>query len=543
MTLFGRKKKLLAVVVAIVSVVIAIEYLFLYNMVHKRPFAEKDEFEVSFKQPRQVEHSDPQVLSSEPFFSEALISDGSGEGRFTNTNINSDEKHANAFDTEHPGHADDFEINVPGCIANSSQVTCSASEAVSWPEEPLHITSFGECFNPERPMRIISHLEDIYSILLQYPPRKPVLVGPTYQVDIPEWEDAMVARNICYDTDVSETAAGRYENELMGTCIIPMPALESSVSYDKVGRGRTDCNCEDKDSIRCVRQHILEAREELRESLGHERFIELGFCEMGEVVADKWSEEEEQLFHKVVFSNPVSMGKNFWKDLASVFPYRTKMDIVSYYFNVFMLWKRSVQNRCESVSIDSDNDEWQGTDDSGNNDVFSDEDEDSVVESPVCQGDFPYHQNQESGLCVCDEDAADETCDNHSIYFDSAADNIKVSETYSGKLSSNQGPMAQLHENNLKDEQAKHKKLEVQDDSCTSSDTGAASQETPVTADNSDQRQGNPNWLNNGGSHGYVSEPCDTKVWDSGYTTTCQNTKMDFLPTCSMIEEVFGDGS
>lgn len=392
-------------------------------------------------------------------------------------------------------------------------------------------------------MRTISRLEDIYSILLQYPPRKPVLVGPHYQADIPEWEDSLVARNTCHDTDVSATAAGIYENELMGTCIIPMPALESSVSDDKVGRGRSDCNCEDKDSVRCARQHILEAREELRESLGHERFIELGFCEMGEVVADKWSEEEEQLFLKVVFSNPVSMGKNFWKDLASVFPYRTKMDIVSYYFNVFMLWKRSVQNRCESGSIDSDNDEWQGTDDSGNNEVFSDEDEDSVVESPVCQGDFPHHQNLESGLCVCDEDVADETCHNHSIDFDSAADNIKVSETYSGKLFSNQGPILQVHENNLKDEQAKHEKLEVQDDSCTSSDTGPASQETPVTADHGDQRQGNPNGLNNGGSHGYVSEPSDTKVWDSGYTTTCQKTKMDFLPTCSMIEEVFGNGS
>ncbi|XWS60472.1 hypothetical protein CRYUN_Cryun07bG0039300 [Craigia yunnanensis] len=457
-------------------------------MVHKRPFVEEDTVEVSYKQSRQAEHGSQRVSSSEPFFSEdaALISNDSGAGRFTNANTKCDKKLANAVDTKHSGNAEDFEANVPGCISISSLGTCSTGEEDSWPEEPLHIPSFGECFNPERPVRTLARSEDIYSILLQCPPRKPVLVGPNYQADIPEW-DSLVAWNTSNDTDVSETAAGRCENELMGTCIIPMPALESSAYDDKVGSGRTNCSCEDKDSISCVRQHILEAREELRKSLGHESFMKLGFCDMGELVAEKWSAEEEQLFHKVVFSNPASLGRNFWDSLASVFPYRTKEDIVSYYFNVFMLRKRFEQNRCESMRIDSDNDEWQGTDDSGNNEVeFSDEDEDSVVESPVCQEDFAHHQSHGNGLCVFDEDAADETCDNHSIGFASGADAIRVSETYSGKLFSNCGsdPIAQVHENNLKDAQGKHEEREVQDDSCTSSDTVVASQETQVNADN-----------------------------------------------------------
>ncbi|KAK8493201.1 hypothetical protein V6N12_008702 [Hibiscus sabdariffa] len=470
-----------------------------FNMVHKRPFVEEDAFEVSNKQSRQAEDCNLWVLSSEPLFSEALVSECS----------------------------EDFKANVPGCTAIPSQGTCSVGEDNSWPEEPLHIASYGECFNPERPIRTISRLEDIYSILLQCPPRKPVLVGPNYQADIPEWEDLSVVGNNCNDSDVLETAACRYGIELMRACIIPMTDLESFAYDDKVGRGRTNCNCEDKDSVRCVRQHILERREELRESLGLERFMELGFCDMGEVVADKWSEEEEHLFHKVVFSNPVSIGRNFWKILASVFPYRTKMDIVSYYFNVFMLRKRSVQNRCESMSIDSDNDEWQGTDDSDNSEVSSEEDEDSVVESLVCQEDFPHHESRENGLCVFHEDAA--------------------AETYSGKLFSNRGsvPVAQVNANILEYEQGEHEKQEAQDDSCTSSDMGPAShsQETPLTADNGDRWQGNVNGLNSGGSHGYGSEPCDSKVWDSGYATTCQKNKIDFLPTCSMIEEVFGDGS
>lgn len=48
-------------------------------MVHKRPFIE-DVFEVSCKQPRQAEHSNQWVLSSEPLFPEgaALFSNASG---------------------------------------------------------------------------------------------------------------------------------------------------------------------------------------------------------------------------------------------------------------------------------------------------------------------------------------------------------------------------------------------------------------------------------------------------------------------------------
>ncbi|XP_022728587.1 uncharacterized protein LOC111284132 [Durio zibethinus] len=515
-------------------------------MVHKRPFVEEDTFKAPYKQSRQEEYSNQRVLSSDPFFPEdaAQISNVSGEGRFTNANTKCDEKLANTIDTKHLENAEDFGANFPGCNAISSLGTYSIGEEHSWPDEPLNIPSFGECFNPQRPVKTLARLEDIYSILLQCPPRKPVLVGPNYQADIPEW-DSQVARNTSNDSDVTETAAGRCENELMGTCIIPMPALESSAYDDNIGSGRTNCSCEDKGSVRCVRQHIQEAREELRRSLGHERFMELGFCDMGELVAEKWSEEEEQLFHQVVFSNPASLGRNFWDSLASVFPYRTKEDIVSYYFNVFMLRKRSEQNRCDSMSINSDNDEWQGTDDSDNNEVeFSDEDEDSVVESLLCQEDFAHHQSLENGLCVFDEDAADETCDNHSTDFGSGVDVLKVSETYSGKLFSKCGsdPIAQVHENTLKDAPGEQEEREVQDDSCTSSDTGAASQELQVNADNGDQWQGNFNGLINGSSHGYVLEPCDTKVWDAGYTT-CQKNKIDLLPTCSMIEEVFGDGS
>ncbi|KAH1084404.1 hypothetical protein J1N35_024165 [Gossypium stocksii] len=89
--------------------------------------------------------------------------------------------------------------------------------------------SFAECFNPERPVRTVARLEDIYSILLQYPPRKPVLVGPNYQSGIPEW-DSQVTRNASNCKEAFEIAS-RYEREVIGTCIMPIPTLESSALH------------------------------------------------------------------------------------------------------------------------------------------------------------------------------------------------------------------------------------------------------------------------------------------------------------------------
>lgn len=103
----------------------------------------------------------------------------------------------------------------------------------------------------------------------------------------------------------------------------------------------------------------MEARQRLRETLGQDMFEKLGFCDMGEEVADKWSEDEEHAFDEVVLSYPASLDKNFWDHLSGIFPSRTKKDLVSYYFNVFMLRKRAEQNRFDPLNIDSDNDEWQ----------------------------------------------------------------------------------------------------------------------------------------------------------------------------------------
>ncbi|KAI9164973.1 hypothetical protein LWI28_005346 [Acer negundo] len=69
-----------------------------------------------------------------------------------------------------------------------------------------------------------------------------------------------------------------------------------------------NCDYLDEGSVRCVQQQVMEAREKLLKSFGHEKFVKLGFRDMGEEVSGKWSEAEEQVFHEVVYSNPVSSG-------------------------------------------------------------------------------------------------------------------------------------------------------------------------------------------------------------------------------------------
>lgn len=103
----------------------------------------------------------------------------------------------------------------------------------------------------------------------------------------------------------------------------------------------------------------MDAREKLIITLGQEEFMQMGFSHMGESVAQRWTEEEENLFHEVVSSNPESRGRNFWVVLQKAFPSSSFKDLVSYYFNVFVLRKRAHQNRFDRSNADSDNDEWQ----------------------------------------------------------------------------------------------------------------------------------------------------------------------------------------
>ena len=469
------------------------------------------------------------------------------EGGFGKGNAEVDEKLSNDIFTELPS-AEDTEASVPGCISISSWATSSTSEEGFWLEAPVHGSCFPDYFHAERPTRTLSHCEDIYSILLDGPPRKRVPIGPNHQADIPAW-GVQGTKTTSNHLDTSEAnsdsnpiSGDEDEKRLMGTCVIPMPDLElSSCNGVKVGNGRIDCSCEDGGSVRCVRQHIMEARETLLKNIGLERFVELGFDDMGENVTQKWNEEEEHLFIEIVFLNPASLGKNFWKNLSIVFSSRAKKEIVSYYFNVFMLRRRAEQNRCVPMNIDSDNDEWQGSDDYGDNELgMTEEDEDSVVESPLYHDDPGSDQSREDDLQENDKDATDGTCDNN-VDIASGEGVTNVSETSPKKLPNNCGssPSIPLQDKTPLDERGDG---EVQDDSCTSSDSVVASQATQAKSANGNHWPSSINGLSSGVGHEYMVEPCDTKVWDAGFMP-CPKNKVDLLSTCSMIEEIFGDGS
>eukprot|EP00249_Psilotum_nudum_P018363 c26765_g1_i1 orf=390-1421(-) len=125
----------------------------------------------------------------------------------------------------------------------------------------------------------------------------------------------------------------------------------------RVGKGRSEvCSCTHRGSIDCVRLHIEEKRQALKDEVG-EAFFAWGFDKMGESVSEKWMHDEELTFQEIVRMNPSSLEKNFWISLLGAFPSKSMADLVSYYFNVFVVRKRAMQNRYNPENIDSDDDE------------------------------------------------------------------------------------------------------------------------------------------------------------------------------------------
>ncbi|XP_076890380.1 uncharacterized protein LOC143541434 [Bidens hawaiensis] len=238
----------------------------------------------------------------------------------------------------------DLEINEPLPLVTG----IDTSEYDSGPGPMIPPNLFSELFEYNFPRRQLFQYEDIYSMAFNGSPRKEIPIGPNHQADVPE-----------FDPEIAKEYHQHGEMELLqGVCVIP---THNSI-FDDSSDIQTDCKCSDHGSIRCVQQHVKEARLKLKERYGEEKFVAFGMLDMGEEVANRWSEdEEERLYHAVVYSNPVSVGRMFWKQLSVAFPSRTKKELVSYYFNVFILRRRAVQNRARFLDIDSDDDEWCGS--------------------------------------------------------------------------------------------------------------------------------------------------------------------------------------
>lgn len=467
--------------------------------------------EISFKHPRYSENgarnSSPLIVSSlKVVLDNAYMS---GNGNLEEDNFEGLEKPGHEIGVVNPEESEN--CSVARESETGSLCSCaigSTCEAEKVHELAVHLPLPSEYFCFDSSGRHI-HSDDPYSTIFNNPPRKLVPVGPAYQADIPEH---------------SEDIPREGENDVLGgMCVISIsdhtdehePSPSQNVESHIVAGRSGNCGCPDTGSTSCVKQHITEARGKLRATLGAQAFKELGFYEMGEVVAEKWSEEDEVIFEKVVQANPASLGKNFWDILRLVFPSRRHMELVSYYFNVFILRKRAAQNRYDQMNIDSDDDEWELIDDNRfdyNNDDDggkSDDEDDSAVESPVHGGVHSHHL-----------DGLDEHVD----------DNAHQSLPSSHFLEMGQEMVE-------KDTVPHYGDNDVQDRSCTSFDFGFPAQVVPPPAEaNGDC---NKDW------RGVSSmEPCgDVKAWEYTITSCSKTDSVEFLPTCSVIEEVFGDGS
>uniref|UniRef100_A0A5B7BNV0 Myb-like domain-containing protein n=1 Tax=Davidia involucrata TaxID=16924 RepID=A0A5B7BNV0_DAVIN len=450
-------------------------------MVYKRPFHDES-YEGVSKHPRQQEctaqQSPVMEISSynntlpKPDSGENSFSKSKDEGRIAHDLVN---EYLNGANKESGASAS-------GSIPSYLWVNNNAIDEYAESDAAVYL-SFFPYFELDRRVRAFVQSDDIYSNLVDHPPGKLVSVGPDHQADVPEWAPQLKKTFECLNKSDAQFMSTHssysclmddddYEKKLMGTCVIPMPDLESpafNCSLD--GGARNNCNCLDGGSVRCVRQHVMEVREKLQADLGQKVFEELGFCDMGEEVAKKWTGEEEQAFYEVVISNPASECKNFWEHLSAIFPSRKK-DLVSYYFNVFMLRKRAEQNRFDPLNIDSDNDEWQRSELG-----MTEEDDDSVVESLVDQNAPAYNQenNEEDFVEGIENEDEIDTCKNDANFVncrnvtgeEDDGDIDDICEAHVGNFISDCGLdsvfqlSGKISSNNGEDH-------DIQDDSCTS---------------------------------------------------------------------------
>ncbi|CAD5192030.1 unnamed protein product [Musa acuminata subsp. malaccensis] len=423
-------------------------------------------------------------------------------------------------------------------------------------DPPVRVPSYPFCYGDIRQAAEFDQVEEIYSPVFGYFDQKHIAIGSNHQADVPEWrfyefknhigdhEDCAFPGSspLCDDHIIDEDDSDKWN----GTCVMPMPDC-ALLASDSVGlHYEMNCGCLDEASIRCVRQHVVETREKLRRNLGQDRFLEFGFADMGEVVAEGWTEEEQQLFHEIVLSNPASAGKNFWDILPRVFPARNSKELVSYYFNVFMLRKRAEQNRLDPLHVDSDDDEWQENDD-GEFTMAEDEDEeDSVVESLADQDNVPGEEDD-----IVEEDITEEADDveDCNCYTLARNNEKRTCGDVKGCIGSDPSlpPGMQFTGSNL------HHCVEeqdMQDDSCTSYEgqrNGADSCNPVDIFDsqhslNEDHENFRKEYQNGNLSglmdNGFFDSLCDPKAWDTSYC--CESEKDDLLPTCNVIEEVFG---
>ncbi|GMI66831.1 AT-Rich Interacting Domain 1 [Hibiscus trionum] len=176
-------------------------------------------------------------------------------------------------------------------------------------------------------------------LVLNYNVNIQVPIGPLFQVEVPEWTGG----------------ASESDAKWLGTRVWPLERKENEfmVERDRIGKGRQDsCGCHIRDSIQCVKFHVAERRLKVKLELGS-AFYRWKFNKMGEEVAFAWKEEERKMFSCIAKSNPLSP----WEENRKHFHNKSREELVSYYFNVFLLQHKAYRNRITWRNNDSDDEE------------------------------------------------------------------------------------------------------------------------------------------------------------------------------------------
>ncbi|KAM7275679.1 hypothetical protein ACFE04_017545 [Oxalis oulophora] len=167
-----------------------------------------------------------------------------------------------------------------------------------------------------------------------------VPVGRKYQVDVPEWTGAVTPS----------------DPQWLGTLVWPLARemRKNLIEKGATGKGRLgSCGCHSPGSVDCVRLHIDEERKRLKLELGPAyRHWKLG--KIGERVKTSWTPEEENKFIDL----KEAKSQFFWDEIKTVLPNKTRKQLVSYYFNVYLVKRRAYQNRHSPTAIDSEDEEF-----------------------------------------------------------------------------------------------------------------------------------------------------------------------------------------
>ncbi|KAL9273354.1 AT-rich interactive domain-containing protein [Drosera capensis] len=203
---------------------------------------------------------------------------------------------------------------------------------------PLTETKRSNPIENKEPVKVASCVRDPIDALSCDDLRveKHVLIGPQYQAQIPPWRGAI------HDSDA----------KWLGTKIWPPDEQnhDHGIATDSLGKGPSiTCGCRLSGSMGCIRFHIAEKRVKLKLELGS-AFYRWKFDQMGEEISLSWSAKEDKRFRQVMRTEVSFLGKSY-------FPKKTRKELVSYYYNVFLIKRRSYQNRVTPRTIDSDDDE------------------------------------------------------------------------------------------------------------------------------------------------------------------------------------------